>query len=46
MTSLAIERHVKSEIKIPELANAKDKNDPYDIEKCTRWIQKNTLKQV
>ncbi|KAH0950179.1 hypothetical protein HN011_003640 [Eciton burchellii] len=46
MTSLAIERHIKSEVKIRESAKAEDKNDPYDIEKCAEWIQKNALKQV
>jgi len=46
MTSLAIERYTKSEVKIPESANAEDKNDPYDIGKCAEWIQKNALKQV
>jgi len=39
-----IEKSAKGEAKVTEMTDAQD--DPYDIEKCARWIRTNALKQV
>lgn len=44
MFSSTVENSEGSKIKAVEVISVQD--DPYDVEKCTQWIQTNTLKQV